>query len=953
MIDSNSEKFYRTRFLISRYHERETPSWEQLRTSAMRTTTVVRNVVESLIEHSNRIGDRELKTLYRLCQNPSDGLSAEKKREQVQELELPQSDTEQITKEIDQSVGSVGAAMGEPELHVVGSEAEQALHHCFQRIVRNYNSKSELVEAANELVRIDFHGVQSGRMSPILHYLAPEVFPVINGRSKRSIDLLFNEEVDAELVSYLDEREKYLELRNKFDFEPHFRDLDYFLNWVQSSDNEWTEPLREEINRTVWKVQPGSATYSVPEQLWPIWQDRNIISAGWIGKVDETTDELGSWADTFVKKMSLGDVVIAKRGINDLLGLGVISKDTYEYVGGTSDEIPVDRPDKSKVHESIRQVDWVFTRNFSNPIYIGDWDISKQFGTQWIVGYYNFQELRWHISEKHHDEVLSALKSLESKRLTYALGKDPDTEPPNNSKEGAVEESVPDAPNRADEIGRQLKTKNQVVFYGPPGTGKTYTAERFAKWWTGTQEVGGPSSDRIATVTFHPSFTYEDFVEGLSATTDSDGEVAYEIEDGTLKHIRKAAAEAYEKATENETEIPRYVLLIDEINRGNLAQIFGELITLLETDKRGSFTVDLAHSGQTVTLPPNLYLIGTMNTADQSIALVDTALRRRFRFIDFPPNLDIVWKEEDTTMPSAYAAVTERSEDISRREQLLGASVLAVRNLNDRILHAPELGKGKQLGHSHLLEHESVTEIVDTWRYDILPQLEEYYFGQFDRLRDELLNKTGELLIQWDEKQIQSFSPQDLYTALCNVADIDNTTPLSQAVAGTQTNESNEVEVADGQGPIEETVDAFRDRVEPKVEPEIYQRVNRLLNLGEEIGQLDTGQGSSYGIVQLKTEKIDPNVGVLQVGQTGEIEFKWNRILDSGENNLPGGFVDEAADVFNPIEEYNHEWHPDAEANERFTEPRIQLHNLSESEMETLIDGLKTFVQKASRFQDG
>lgn len=306
MIDSNSEKFYRTRFLISRYHERETPSWEQLRTSAMRTTTVVRNVVESLIEHSNRIGDRELKTLYRLCQNPSDGPSAEKKREQVQELELPQSDTEQITKEIDQSVGSVGAAMGEPELHVVGSEAEQALHHCFQRIVRNYNSKSELVEAANELVRIDFHGVQSGRMSPILHYLAPEVFPVINGRSKRSIDLLFNEEVDAELVSYLDEREKYLELRNKFDFEPHFRDLDYFLDWVQSSDNEWTEPLREEINRTVWKVQPGSATYSVPEQLWPIWQDRNIISAGWIGKVDETTDELGSWADTFVKKCHLG-----------------------------------------------------------------------------------------------------------------------------------------------------------------------------------------------------------------------------------------------------------------------------------------------------------------------------------------------------------------------------------------------------------------------------------------------------------------------------------------------------------------------------------------------------------------------------------------------------------------------------------------------------------------------
>jgi len=235
-------------------------------------------------------------------------------------------------------------------------------------------------------------------------------------------------------------------------------------------------------------------------------------------------------------------------------------------------------------------------------------------------------------------------------------------------------------------------------------------------------------------VTFHPSFSYEEFIEGLTADATESGSVTYDVEDGVLKHIAEDANDALE-ATPAGEQAPPFVLIIDEINRGNLAQIFGEVITLLEADKRGSFEVELAHSGDSFTLPPNLY-IGTMNTADQSISLVDTALRRRFRFIDFPPNLDVVSEQYDTIDAGMKPEelLTAPTGAVSDRDRLLAASILAIDELNERILDAAQLGKGKQLGHTYLLEHDSRAAVVDAWRFDILPQLEEYYFGQLDRL---------------------------------------------------------------------------------------------------------------------------------------------------------------------------------------------------------------------------
>jgi 5-methylcytosine-specific restriction protein B len=354
------------------------------------------------------------------------------------------------------------------------------------------------------------------------------------------------------------------------------------------------------------------------------------------------------------------------------------------------------------------------------------------------------------------DEVLS-----EYYRLNGMQEIDPPERPPD-----AVVETV----------SRQLDRERQVIFYGPPGTGKTYEAKRFAEWWVHDQTEGPPRDDQVESVTFHPSFAYEDFIEGLTAEATEAGDVKYHVEDGILKRVAENARQAYERAhddsNDNTEDAPPYVLVVDEINRGNLAQIFGETITLLEADKRGSYEVSLAHSDEPFTLPPNLYVIGTMNTADRSIALVDAALRRRFRFVPFPPNYAALRHHHDFGGQSEL--VEEVTSDSDGVRTLLGLSILAIEQLNERIVDAPDLSKGQQIGHSYLWDIESVADIVDAWQYDILPLLEEYYFGQFDRIRRQLFGGTGEELVDWEYERIREFDDEDLAAFLERFVDIED-----------------------------------------------------------------------------------------------------------------------------------------------------------------------------------
>lgn len=280
-------------------------------------------------------------------------------------------------------------------------------------------------------------------------------------------------------------------------------------------------------------------------------------------------------------------------------------------------------------------------------------------------------------------------------------------------------------------IAAALERKGQLILYGPPGTGKTYQARRFAVWWLlnqtgrgGAEEVLG-DSDRLregerelshadssttasvgplTRVTFHPSYTYEDFIEGFRPDGSGTGGLSLALEDGLFKRVCRAA---------HANPGRPYLLLIDEINRGNVAKIMGELLTLLERDKRG-LSLTLPQSKETFSVPPNVYLLGTMNTADRSIKLLDAALRRRFAFIECMPDSELLHG----------AAVGELALD----DFLDG--------LNQRIARFE--GREKQVGHSYrLVDGQAVDEVEEfaaRFREEILPLLQEYCYDDYAML---------------------------------------------------------------------------------------------------------------------------------------------------------------------------------------------------------------------------
>jgi len=238
-----------------------------------------------------------------------------------------------------------------------------------------------------------------------------------------------------------------------------------------------------------------------------------------------------------------------------------------------------------------------------------------------------------------------------------------------------------------------LNDRPQLIFYGPPGTGKTYLAQEIA------QHVAG---DAYKLVQFHPSYSYEDFFEGYRPVSRNDGNVGFELRGGPLRNLVDQAVE--------HPSVP-HVLIIDEINRGNLAKIFGELYFLLEYRDR---SIDLLYASGTdkdFTLPKNVYIIGTMNTADRSIALVDAAMRRRFAFLPLHP-------DEEPTRGLLRSWLTKHERD------LLAADLLD--ELNARIEDSDF-----KIGPSYFMR-DAVYEpggLERVWRTAILPLLEEHHYG--------------------------------------------------------------------------------------------------------------------------------------------------------------------------------------------------------------------------------
>lgn len=249
-----------------------------------------------------------------------------------------------------------------------------------------------------------------------------------------------------------------------------------------------------------------------------------------------------------------------------------------------------------------------------------------------------------------------------------------------------------------------LEKKKNIILEGAPGVGKTFMAKRLAY-----SILGSKSEDKVELIQFHQSYSYEEFIEGYRPT-----ESGFELKHGIFYNL-------CEKAKND--SLNKYYLIIDEINRGNLSKIFGELLMLIENDKRGE-KLTLAYSEKKFTVPKNLYIIGLMNTADRSLALIDYALRRRFSFIRIEPAFD------NHKFIEAFNKKFDDSYD----------NVFKIINqINEAIKNDKSLGSGFKIGHSYFYPElkdrkGNKKDIQDIITYEIIPLLEEYWYDDEDTL---------------------------------------------------------------------------------------------------------------------------------------------------------------------------------------------------------------------------
>lgn len=297
---------------------------------------------------------------------------------------------------------------------------------------------------------------------------------------------------------------------------------------------------------------------------------------------------------------------------------------------------------------------------------------------------------------------------------------------------------------------KKYKHKLNQILYGPPGTGKTYHTIIYAvaicegkaieevekEDYSGVLErYTSDYKDQIEFVTFHQSYGYEEFIQGIKPSTDK-GNVVYNVEDGIFKKF-------CDKAAQPQNKNKKYVFIIDEINRGNVSKIFGELITLIEDSKRIGVDESGKAKGMKATLPyekvdekgnkvkvefgvpENVYILGTMNTADRSLVQLDAAFRRRFRFKEMMPK---------------YDNLRTKVNGIDLAELL--------KQINKRI--SVRMDREHQIGHSYFLKVISFEELKETFRYEIIPLLQEYFYDDYANIKD-ILNDSDDKFISVEE----------------------------------------------------------------------------------------------------------------------------------------------------------------------------------------------------------
>ena len=370
----------------------------------------------------------------------------------------------------------------------------------------------------------------------------------------------------------------------------------------------------------------------------------------------------------FVHDIKPGDIIIAKRGMKSVIGRGVI---TSEFI---YDE---NKPTEFKYYRNIK---WTHR---------GDWEHPGKAVTKRLTDITQYTDYVEKLNSLFKEEGEEELEEINTNYPSY-------------TKENFLEE-VYMGRTDYEVLTNLLRNKKNVILQGAPGVGKTFAAKRLAYSLMGIKDP-----NRVTMVQFHQNYSYEDFIMGFRPSASG-----FELKKGPFYNFCKKAGEDKEND---------YFFIIDEINRGNLSKIFGELFMLIENDKRG-VSLQLLYSDEKFDVPENVYIIGMMNTADRSLAILDYALRRRFAFFELSP---------------AFSSDGFSEYRMEKNNPKFDRLIDTIESLNKTIENDDSLGRGFRIGHSYFC---TKNEIDDMWlnsviTYEILPLLSEYWFDEPSKVKN-------------------------------------------------------------------------------------------------------------------------------------------------------------------------------------------------------------------------
>lgn len=429
-----------------------------------------------------------------------------------------------------------------------------------------------------------------------------------------------------------------------------------------------------------WIYAPGDGA-----MYWDEFYSAGIMGIGWddIGdlsayntksemrqamqeKIDSSrsfkNDAHATWQ--FVNEMKPGDIIFAKKGMHQVIGRGVVGSD-YEF-------------DPQRDHyKNIRQVKWTHK---------GEWQHPGQAVMKTLTDI------------TAYTDYVEKLKSLFESEIEDDIEEPVEIDLKPYDADMFLEEVYMDK-NKYDTLVALVEKKKNVILQGAPGVGKTFAAKRLAYSIMGVKD---PS--RVMMVQFHQSYSYEDFIMGFRPTQEG----GFELKHGAFYDFCKSA--------EVDSEDTPYFFIIDEINRGNLSKIFGELFMLIESDKRG-IELKLLYADEKFSVPKNVYIIGMMNTADRSLAMMDYALRRRFAFFDMDPGFNTKGfrQYQEGLQSEKFNKLIERVE-----------------SLNADIASDDSLGEGFCIGHSYFCELKETSDqtLSGIVEFELAPLLKEYWFDE-------------------------------------------------------------------------------------------------------------------------------------------------------------------------------------------------------------------------------